>query len=109
VKNSARTWLTKCRNILAVRDKENQKAPSPGLNARKVGGHISMGIRSAESMRPGSYDWALTLSPFNTRDHGRVAEWTYVAKDKPADVRVLQSPTQAAEMLKTYGDNPRYG
>jgi hypothetical protein len=39
--------------------------------------------------RPGTYDWALTLTPYQTHDHGRVAEWTWLAK--------------------TDGDNPRYG
>lgn len=73
------------------------------------GGWMRMNGGQGGVIRPGTYDWALTLSPYQTHDHGRVAEWTWVAKDKPASVRVLQEPSAAAQMVKTYGDNPRYG
>lgn len=65
--------------------------------------------RAGGVIRPGSYDWALTLSPYNDHDHGRVAEWTWVAAGKDPVVRVLQTPANAEQMVKTYGDNPRYG
>lgn len=60
-------------------------------------------------IRPGTYDWALTLTPYNSagRDHGRVAEWSW-NKGNPT-VRQLQTPAEAEAMAKTYGDNPRYG
>lgn len=73
------------------------------------GGWMRMEGGQGGVTRPGTYDWALTLTPYQRYDHGRVAEWTWVAAGKDPTVRILQTPAEAAQLAKTYGDNPRYG